>query len=811
MKILTYFEIDVDVCSLTYGESPCTANIVTGGRKCFNSLGTCQDRGNFAESVKTFRFAINADYLPLADIPCIPNIQSYSYSPGKISLGIDLGVRSTLTVVFEDHRHDDAGPDWDKYPESRAYRPYGQGTFWGKWRARHPYLTGRKARLIRGVLGQAYEDMEVIHMIVDNFTGPSGNNTYTLVCKDVLSLVTDEKAQAPVLSSGRLIAGIANNTTSVTLTPPGVGAEYPSPGRVCLGGKEVCTFTRSGDVLTLVRGQDGTTAVAHSANDRVQLCLRYNSQNAADILYDLFVNYGGIDPAYITLTDWQNEVNTFLQQQYSTVITEPTSVNALIKELIEIGALAIWWDAKAQKIRLQVLREVTPQSYVYDESNILEGAFDIQEQPELRISQVYMFFARRDPTRPLTDEDNYRTTDLSIDLPSSANYKVSSIKKIYSRWIGLGGLAIAQAVSSLILSQYKVPPRLASLAIPRNGQPELEPGIGYKVGFWPIQDDEGAPLLLNCQVVGQSPSADTLAVQVEEMNFKRSDVLSTRYIYLNSTEPNINLRTLHDTFYPAPQPGDVGLVTIHAIIDTTAVIFSNVFGQPALNVGSWPLGLEVIVEIKGAVRGRCGNGGNGGRGGNASGSTAGAGVNGSPGQAGSAAIYTRKAIKLRYSLGDIWGGAGGGGGGPGGGAMVATSLNGQQTLRVGGSGGGGGGRKSAEGGTVGGTRGLGGTATSGSSGFNGTSGGTNLAGTGGARQTITGGAYAGRGCDGGLNGDWGQPGVTPTNNAENGNGNISSGARGSPGAGGAAGAAIDGWSYVTVEGAAGDLRGPTIN
>lgn len=37
MKVVTYVEIDVDYCALSYGVTPCTAD---GPTKCFNSLAT---------------------------------------------------------------------------------------------------------------------------------------------------------------------------------------------------------------------------------------------------------------------------------------------------------------------------------------------------------------------------------------------------------------------------------------------------------------------------------------------------------------------------------------------------------------------------------------------------------------------------------------------------------------------------------------------------------------------------------------------------------------------------------------------------
>jgi hypothetical protein len=48
----TFVEIELPVCTLTYGESPCTAALgVTGDKKCFNTRKTCQDIANYDELI----------------------------------------------------------------------------------------------------------------------------------------------------------------------------------------------------------------------------------------------------------------------------------------------------------------------------------------------------------------------------------------------------------------------------------------------------------------------------------------------------------------------------------------------------------------------------------------------------------------------------------------------------------------------------------------------------------------------------------------------------------------------------------------
>ena len=276
MKSVSYIELDIPFCSLTYGTAPCTASIpTTGAIKCFNTIKTCQDRDHFTESEVTLRFARPTAYLP-KEIDCIPNVQEISFTPATISLGENLGTRATLSVSFFDEPHSDTGEGFDKYLADRDYNPFDQGTFWGKFRARQPFLRGRSIRWITGLEGEDLADMETRHFVVESFDGPTPDGKYTLVAKDVLKLVDGDRALAPAASTGFLVSPITDVATTATLSPSGVGdAEYPISGYLALGGKEIVAFTRwqidpAGEndsatkILLHLNGSNGSTIITDS-------------------------------------------------------------------------------------------------------------------------------------------------------------------------------------------------------------------------------------------------------------------------------------------------------------------------------------------------------------------------------------------------------------------------------------------------------------------------------------------------------------------------------------------------------------------
>lgn len=770
MKSLTYVEIDVDYCSLTYGVAPCTAAVgVTGDRKCFNTLSTCQDRVHFTNAPVTLRFSMPADYLP-GEIDSIPVITDVSLTPAVLSLGEDLGTRASLRVTLKDLRHSDTGSGFDKYVAERPYDPFTQGSFWGKFRARQPYLRGRNLRLIRGLVGQTLAEMETRHFVLESFDGPTPGGTYSFIAKDVLKFADGDRAQAPHLSNGFLASSYEPIDTVMSLSPIGIGdLEYPTSGYAALGGKEVVSFTRVGNVLTVVRGLQGTEPTTHDAQDRVQICLMYEGVDPADIIRDLLVNYADVPTAYIPLPSWQTETATYLRRIYSATIAEPTSVATLVSELIEQAGLVVWWDDLAQLINLQVLRSISTSAEQFTDTNVLEKSLGLTEQPNKRISQVWTYFGKIDPLGGQDDANNYRSVALTVDLEAQTDYGTPAIKKIYSRWIPAFGRLVALRLNDIQIGRFRDAPRRFQFSLMKYNS-EVRLGAGYLLDAWHLQDDTGARVEVPIQVTRVNSKADKYEVEAEELRFVDLGDPDTggRTIIFDSDVRNVNLRSIYNTLYPAPESGTI----VNVYVENGVRLYSNNVNTPALTIGTWPAGVIINLTVR---RGRLtGRGGRGGRGWE--------GTVPMPGENGGTALFTRYPINLILEGGEIFGGGGGGGGGN------VNTFNNQDDK--GGGGGGGGGYLPGDGGI--------GPAPA----------------ENGAPGTLTGGGVKGRSfttknwwdfnqqygdIGGGYGGNVGQAG------------NPGTGWGGSTGAsGGGPGYAIDGRSYVTITGA-GDRRGPEVN
>jgi len=685
---VTYIEVDLKRCLNVYGVAACTAALgVTGSKKCFNTLKTCQDRANYSQEIETIRFS-KASNLADVNILSVPNISTINYTPARLNLGESIGVRATVAVSFSDHAYPDTGPGGDRYLNDRNYDPFTRGTFWGKFKARHPFLKGQPLRLIQGNTSESIGQMETRHFIIDSISGPDARGNFSIVAKDALKLTDKKKAQAPRLSNGFLATGISSTDLTATLNPIGVGdADYPAAGLAAIGGKEIVTFTRSADVVTIVRSQKNTEAIEHSAGDAFQLCIEYTSQSAANIFNDLLLNYAGIGSSLIPLLSWQEEVNEFNGQLYGATIAEPTPVSQLINELLLQSATSMWWDDLTQLIKIKVLRPSGSAITLYDENINVGASFSQKDQPEKRVSEVWTHYAQRNPLEPLDNQNNYASAVSTIDDESLVDWGEDAIKRIYSRWIPFGGRIIASNLNQLILSRYSGGPRIFGFTLQRDsGVVPPEPAGDYQIKSLMTQDDTGLSVAVDVQAVSVKADEAFYTVTAEEVLFSQGIAPpdpTLKIVPIDSNRLNVDAGQIFADLYGVANSGDVVIIRIYEGV----IIGSSSPNLPALKTGNYPAGVTVKLENSGRIQGK---GGAGGAGGTASRPSTQVFVaeNGMSGLSGGDAILIENDIEIHNANGEIW--SGGGGGGGGGSALFVLGSPFNPAYYSGGTGGGGG-------------------------------------------------------------------------------------------------------------------------
>ncbi|NTV60635.1 MAG: hypothetical protein HGA77_04930 [Chlorobiaceae bacterium] len=691
MKAVTYIEIDVPICSRSFGNAPCGAqyaaeNIVylrsfddegsdfgatidddgllsayvgcddegflNGGGECYKTIATCQDTENYSGTTATLRFAY-ADADDKGAVDAIPSISSVSFRPQQVSLGENLGVRASLTVTFVDHRWPETHNAGDPYWSTRGYDPYPMGTFWGKFRARYKYMQGAVIRYIVGIEGQALSQMETRSFVIEKISGPSLDGKVTITAKDILKLADDEKAQCPVISTGRCLGDVTSSATSFSLTPTGIGdSEYPTSGYVAIGGKEICSFTRSGDAMTITRAQFGTSAIEHKQNDIVQLCYAVfdsggNGLDPSDILYDLLVNYTAVDTSWITLSDWQAKTDLYIGRLYYGLVAEPTAVRTLINELIEQCGLIIWSDDINRKIRLDVVRKLNTPSVQIDEDSWAKGSFTVSDQPDKRVSQTWVYYGMRNPLEASDDVTNFTAAVAVIDDEAEVWNGQPSIKKIFSRFIPRNNRPAASDLAYKILARFREAPRAFEFSLWRHGNISLGLAQAYNLKAWPLQLPSGEQATVPGQIIEINPGDDFLKAKAQELSWYEYGDLPDQglIVVIDADAVDVNFRTEYDKSYNPPDSGK----TVTCLIESGVKVGTSGVGY-AFTVGSWPAGVNLLLINNGVISGKGGNGG---------GSLTDFSVF-YDAQDGGSSIYTRTAITVQNN-GVICSGGGGGG------------------------------------------------------------------------------------------------------------------------------------------------------
>ena len=553
-RVAQIVEIDVDQCMLEFGTSPCLAAL--GGnvvRKCYNSFQTCQFKQYYNKGVNTLRFVESSYPVKSGNfIPALVKVGGYEQEVNIAGFSDKiggLGVRASVSVTIRDFPSRDTLTD--KYFAGRmdgtaqtdeaGYDPLSRGSFWTKFKARNPNYAGRALRVIQG----HYDETGALvadttrHYVMDEFTGPDPSGNVMIKAKDILSLADDKKALAPRGSQGRLLADMTAVQTSFTLSPVGIGAsEYPASGLVTIG-SEIMGFTRSGDVMTVTRGQKGTVAASHTANDTVQVAFSVALQRADAVIYSLLVDYGNVPAGYIDFPDWQAEFNRWgATMVLSATICKPTGVSKLIAEINQLG-ITVWWDETAQKIRIKLNHPPDEMPVAWtDRNNIM--SITTEDNDDERATRVELWTVQIDPTKDLGKENFLRGyITVSVDSESTDSFGLPRTQTIYNRWLNHGADAAAKIITGRLLNRYKRAPITYTVKIDAKDDPALTDVISLNSHV--TTDDTGriVPKLTQVYYRADDRNGSTVIAKLQAYQFDaRYGVIAenSRPLYNDSTD-----------------------------------------------------------------------------------------------------------------------------------------------------------------------------------------------------------------------------------------------------------------------------------
>jgi hypothetical protein len=664
-------ELELDFCTRSYGVNPCTASIPgTGSTECYNTRVTCQDPANYNNNTgKIHRYCTARSELP-AGLDAIPSIiGDPQVSPTKVEVDGGLGVRAQVTINFTDHPDNDLSND--PYVLVRTGGPATEGTHWGRLRARNPFHINRRMRVYSGYLVDGVFDwanFEERLYLIEDITLKRGRAT--VKGKDPLKRASSNRAEYPVKNNGVLAADLPAGAASVTLSPPGiVAAEYPLSGYIRIGEEVIRYGVLAGDTLNLFdRGDFNTEDADHTQGDLVQVCWRFTGK--IDVAVAILLGPGaGIPFDLQDLDGWAAERENYFNYDIDGIVTEPTKVDDLLKELSEAGPHYLFWDERAQLVRMVAIKPPPDNAFVYNESDhIIADSLSVREMPDMRISRVQFNYGLFDPTQSLDEFSNYRVSynRVNTEREGPNQYDQPQFKVINSRWLTVAGETAAKNIAATLGRRFGLIPRMIKWQMdPKDGA--VWTGDTVIINSRETPNFDGSPGNTPVQIISAKEIRGRFEYEGLEYRFDDSLVIdpdpNTQTIQISGRVEDFNFRTAWENRYGTPTAASRPRLEITP---------SGEVGT--MDTGSWPAGMApILVRIfpGGRLQGRGGNG--------ALGPIV-------PGGNGSAALRMLHAVIFEPMDGII---AGGGGGGGAGGAILNNQSSGGGGAGIpGGSGGG---------------------------------------------------------------------------------------------------------------------------
>jgi len=410
-----YVELDLDFCSNTYGNAPCTASVgVTGLDKCYNTYPHCQDTTNYVKGVKTYRFSSHDTPLPFSNNER-PYIQDITQLPTEIKTD-KFTVKGRIKVKMLNEPDNDVGID--PYVSDRSAI---QGRFWHKLVRRNINYKGRTIRVYEGFSGDTQaEYQQRFAGTIDNIT--FSNSGVTIEGVDYIADIS--KVKIPYKYDISLGKDILATDTSITFSGDDVdtlGGQSTGKTLYIKVNDEVMQYQSSdydstaNSIAPIIRGFKNSKTTSHSEDDKVVRVAHYGPGNAFNIMQRMLTNAAtddepgaGISTAKINLTafatwrDWLGN-DTTLEIQTEGFFPEDVQLDEAYFGLVSLYDSKSW---VGEDLKITVRRNV-PNLPGRDMATITDSAhialdsdgFDMNEPK--RFTRKYVFWNWN-----LVDDDN---------------------------------------------------------------------------------------------------------------------------------------------------------------------------------------------------------------------------------------------------------------------------------------------------------------------------------------------------------------------------------------------------------------------
>lgn len=468
----------LDKCGKTYGQGQCLATANNPCWKTRNILSDCQSieaDGSYSYSNGTpfYHHFSMIDSVPNRAEDNRPLLLSIDTAPSTIPDAGGLATISKVTLTFQDVPDNDVTTD-DNFAD-RGYIAKEQGTFFGKLKARHPFIEGSTLYIRKGYYDQGdsnilnyqadYQNSESVqyNYEIESMSHPDSNGIVKVIAKDPLRLTDRLKQKLPAPSKGRLTSTIANGATAGATFTINDATSYVTVGnqpfKYVRINKEILEVTISGTTMTIVgRDKFGSSHTADhtgGTNDGAAVQLVYYQESATiyNTINSLF-GAAGIDSNYwdtsasTDLSTWRSE---YLLTNY---ISKPTAIAELLRQVTEQCQLLMWFDPIENKIKTKPVRPSSGTRPILNDQEHISN-LRVTEREDLRLSFVEVLTQPRDFTEK-DDAALFVNKDIKVDSQYFNLFGTVREKSIFARW--LPSTTLARTTGSQLINRFRVQP-----------------------------------------------------------------------------------------------------------------------------------------------------------------------------------------------------------------------------------------------------------------------------------------------------------------------------------------------------------------
>ncbi|MCK5018492.1 MAG: hypothetical protein KAS32_15640, partial [Candidatus Peribacteraceae bacterium] len=285
------------------------------------------------------------------------------------------------------------------------------------------------------------------------------------------------------------------------------------------------TGKSSNQLTGCTRGAFSTTAASHTLDTKVDQVAGWENANPWNMIYGLLVDIVGFSVSDIDVADSESERDIWLSSySFTGVVISSKNVSDIIKKICEECGAVMWWSNEEQKIKFRVLAPPSPDYYVKtldDSTGIVSGSYNEENNEDSRKSIVIVNY-----NKSATDEDYASAIAASEDNKADVTEYGSHAVKSIDAWF-ITQESVATSLAERWLSQYVIPPRLASMKAELKDD-EVKVGDIVEVNTDDILDAFGEQQHIMFRVLKKEKSG------ANELKFKIMDTYygNTRYGFI---------------------------------------------------------------------------------------------------------------------------------------------------------------------------------------------------------------------------------------------------------------------------------------